>query len=188
MNSSDTAAPAFAELNPVVSVEDVPAASLSILDDNEIIEHSFRPSPWYVAALSVRFVAMMLLISGIAMLLSDEFEGPATLVAAGAIVAALVRLGLASLQWVSRLYVLTNRRAIRFSGVFNVRISECALACITRIELERSAMQSVLRLGTIRMTAEGRTPGALAWTYLPRPDDIHAVLTRAVHKARNDAR
>jgi uncharacterized membrane protein YdbT with pleckstrin-like domain len=109
---------------------------------------------------------------------------PATQIAFNAVIAAAVlRAAIGSLQWASRLYVLTNRRVLRFSGVFNVRVVECRLARVQAADLRITPPQRVLGLGTIRFAAadDGRE---ILWDQLAHPREVHEIAVRAIRKAQ----
>ena len=181
---------AFATAQPdagaAAALETSAVASLELLDGGEVIERSFRPSPWYIAIVSARTAILLIIVAATAKFLAGSPSYPlADLIVVVALLAALGRVGLASLQWAGRLYVLTNRRVLRFSGVFNVRIAECPLVQIGRLDLHVTSVHRLLRLGSIRMIARDGSTVSLIWNHVARPSEVHAWLNAAIHKAQS---
>src|SRR5690606_16809776 len=71
------------------------------------------------------------------------------LVIKAALALAGARLGFGLLQWVSRLYVLTNRRIMRLRGIFNVDLFECQLNKIQNTYLRATWYEKLAGLGSI---------------------------------------
>lgn len=170
----------------VAALEDVRAAALELIGDDEIIQLSLRPSLWLIAFTGARFVLGAAAIAAIAGLLSDGFRAPAAtnifLIAVGA---AGVRVAVAALQWASRLYILTNRRVLRFRGVLSVDVCECLLARITSIKLRQSAAQQMLSIGSIAMTPLNDARPPVIWRHVSRPAEVHELLERAIRKSQS---
>src|SRR5262245_46491126 len=86
-----------------------------LLDGGEIIILALKPSLWFVPIVSLRWLALAVLLFACA-----QWSGLAgyswTLIQV-ALIIAFGRLGYAMLQWASRSYYLTNRRVMRIRGV-----------------------------------------------------------------------
>jgi hypothetical protein len=108
-----------------------------------------------------------------------------TYAAALAVLAAVMRLVVASLQWASRVYVLTNRRVMRFSGVANVEVLDCGLKDVSRANMELGGVQRMLRLGTIHMTPSRESRPTIVWDHVARAADVYAKVVRAIKKAQS---
>ena len=103
------------------------AALLSrhILRDGELVLLILKPSLWFIVIGAMRFSAVVLIgiiaaklwMHPVASLRAAEFG--AFLIAA--------RVMWAVLNWMGRLYVLTDLRVLRLSGVFSVDIFDCPL-------------------------------------------------------------
>jgi len=172
---------------PVAAVPKARAEALELLDDDEIVQLSIKPSLWFVPIVSARAVVVFV---GVAILLVAFAGGSfqATGVALVAVLAAVARVAIASLQWASRLYVLTNRRVMRFSGVLRVRVAACPLTRVGDARLHVSDYQRLLRLGTIRMQPDGASGDPVTWSHLSRPDPVYEIVTRAIQNARGARR
>ena len=99
-----------------------------------------------------------------------------------AVALAALRVGLAVMQWVSRVYVLTNRRIMRIRGVFRADLFACPLVQIIGSQVTAGPHEAVLRLGTIRFNT-GHTTGDGSWYHVARPDEVHAEIRRALERA-----
>jgi len=90
---------------------------------------------------------------------------------------------LAVLQWIGRLYVLTDLRILRLSGTFNIEIFDCPLRKVARCELAGSLKEHVLRLGSVEIAPMIRSaPGDVA-NHRPSAE-VHARIVAAIHRAR----
>ncbi len=100
----------------------------------------------------------------------------------------LIRLGWATLQWVSRLYVLTNRRVLRLRGVLDVVLFECPLHKIQNTWLTLSLAERLTRVGTITLQTAGGSAtsgGTASWRLISRPLEVHEKLRSAINRAQN---
>ena len=57
----------------------------------------------------------------------------------------------AVLQWMGRLYILTDLRIVRLSGVFSLDIFDCPLRRVARTRLVRSMRERLTGTGTIEI-------------------------------------
>ena len=156
-----------------------------LLNGGEIVHFAIKPSPWFVLLASARWLAVgvLLMLAAGADLIPWPFRW---YVYQAAIWAPAARLAWATLDWVSRLYVLTNRRVMRIRGVFNVDLFECGLDRIQNTALALPLVERLLRVGTITFqTAAGSGGGAASWRVVARPLEIHEKLRQAIQRAQN---
>jgi len=167
--------------------EDLVPAQL--LDGGEIVILAIKPSLWFILINSFRAVAVLALVVAAVLCFAPPgfWVAPRMLIQA-AIGLALLRVVIASLQWVSRLYVLTNRRLMRIRGVLNVDLFECQLARIQNTSMRFNWYERILRLGTIDITTAGTGLIEARWENLPRPLDIHEALRKAINAAKHTGR
>jgi len=169
------------------TIEDAPPAAVSVLDDSEAIELSIKPSRWHIVISSGSFLAVCALLVAAGILARTQlFSASDMLIGAGG-VAAIFRLAYGSLQWASQLYVLTNKRILRFSGVLAIELQELALLEVTALTPTTSAAQGVFRLGTIHIASPSRKL-PVRWDDLARPAEVLAIVERAVHRAQKGRR
>jgi hypothetical protein len=101
---------------------------------------------------------------------------------AAALIAA--RLMLATLAWMGRLYVLTDLRIVRLSGVLAVNVFDCPLRKIQLTRLQSPLRERVLGLGSIEIIpAEGRPTN---WSIVSRPAEVHETIVAAINRAKQN--
>ncbi len=157
-----------------------------VLSHDELIELSLKPSLWYVVFVSLRLVLASAIVAAAALVPAAGHWTPIAGAVIGlALLTAVGRLAVGMLQWASRLFLLTNRRVLKFKGVLQVHCTECALRRVASAELTQSWYQRTLRLGTI--TIESAEAGALpvVWKHVHRPRDVHAAVLRAIARAQS---
>lgn len=165
----------------------VPRAAAKVeLDGDEVIQLSIKPSFWFIPLVSSRVLLVIVFVAAALGIAMRTGSTPAAAmpfqILAGL---AALRLGIATLQWASRLYVLTNRRVMRFRGVLIVDVAECRLAKISAADIHAPWYGPPLRLGTIRMRAAEPQLTPLDWEDVARPQELHEILVRAIRKAQN---
>jgi hypothetical protein len=162
-----------------------PAPGIQLLGGDEIIQLSLRPSPWCIVLYSGKPLLVLALLTAAA-LIAIRGQSPVALSIALVVVvlAAFCAVVAATLQWASRIYVLTNRRVLQFSGVFAMQVAECALKALSNVQLELSWYQPMLRLGTIRLNPISDAEPAMMWEHVARPAEVHEILARAIQKAK----
>jgi len=176
-------APPAVKMTPVASAN--AAAKLEMLGGDEVIQLSIKPSLWFIPLVSLGWIiAVGVLVAALATGLRGSWGREGLFVCQALIGVAALRLAIATLQWASRLYVLTNRRVMRFTGVLSVRVAECPLARISAIDLLVRPQARVLRLGTIRMQPVDAAAVPLTWDDVAHPHEIHEILERAIRKAQ----
>lgn len=168
----------------LAQMEEVVPAHL--LDGGEVVHFAIKPSLWFIPIDSTRWLASGLLLALAANLtwLADQ----AWYLYQAALWMCLIRLGWATLQWVSRLYVLTNRRVMRLRGVFNVELFECPLHRIQNTWLTLSLAERLTRIGSITLQTAGGSAtagGAVSWRMISRPLEVHEKLRAAINRAQN---
>ncbi|MFW5839166.1 MAG: PH domain-containing protein, partial [Planctomycetota bacterium] len=99
-------------------------------------------------------------------------------------VIALLRVYLACLQWMKRVYILTNRRVIRFRGLFRTEIFDCPLTGIQSASLSQSSGERFFRVASLFFEIPGMEPDAGVWLHLPRPHDVEEIVQQALRQSR----
>ncbi len=176
------------DVAPVSEARPVAAPSAAVkleLDNDEIIQFSLKPSPWFIARLSAIWVLGLAVLGVVtAVVLRGSWGYQMTIVLQVLASLAAVRIGVATLEWASRYYVLTNRRVMRLKGIFTADVVACPLAKISRADLVAATHERLLRLGTIRMESAVPDTPAIVWENLAHPAQVHETLLRAIHKAQ----
>lgn len=176
---------AVADLAPAAEVRAAKIAKLNMLGGDELIQLSLKPAIWFIPLMSLRVVVVAL---GIGIVWAAGMSAGMTAGAAWPFHLLLLlvagRLGLATLQWASRLYVLTNRRVLRFKGVFNVCADECWLMRISAVTVSAEWYEKLVGIGTVRVHPCEDERHPLAWRGVAHPEEIRDLLTAAIRKAQ----
>jgi uncharacterized membrane protein YdbT with pleckstrin-like domain len=158
-----------------------------LLDGGEVVLFAIKPSPWFVLIVSLRWLAVAILLG---ILANRDLlpSGVRWYLYQSAVAVAGFRLGWAILEWVSRLYVLTNHRVMRIRGVFYVELFECTLSKLQNTYATFSLAERLTRTGTItfQTAAAGGGPGGTAsWRIVSRPLEVHQKLREAIRREQN---
>lgn len=89
------------------------------------------------------------------------------------------------LNWMGRLYVLTDMRILRLSGVFAIEIFDCPLRKVAITRVVYSFRERLWRLGSIEIIPkddQGSPPGL--WQTIRRPMKVHEQILDAIHRAK----
>ena len=189
MNKSEPFPTTTAEAPPLVKMTPVAtakaAAKLEMLGGDEVIQLSIKPALWFIPLVSLGWiVGVAVLVVALATGVHGSWAREGLFACQALIGVAALRLAIATLQWASRLYVLTNRRVMRFTGVLSVRVAECPLARISAIDLQAPPYGRVLRLGSIRMQPVDTSLPAVTWDDVAHPHEVHEILERAIRKSQ----
>lgn len=154
-----------------------------ILRDGEVVLLILKPSLWYIVFSSMRFAAAVLIVAIAAQLWLHPPHVAGSVAYAGAFLLA-GRVMWAVLQWMGRLYVLTDMRIVRLSGVFNVEIYDCALRKLAGTRLTRTFREKLWRLGSIEIIPVDDSCPPSTWQTVRRPAEVHAKVQATIERAR----
>lgn len=186
MRASTTLEAVHSEVGTTATLDQARSRPLAMLDGGEIIELSIKPSLWYLPICAGRFIVLCALLAVATGLVAPPASSALGILAiTGFVAAAVVRLGVAALQWASRLYVLTNRRVLHFRGILSVHVNECPLSRVAEAELHSSVPQRLLRLGSIRVEPLDKRLETVSWEHIARPAQVHEMLLRAIRRGRS---
>ena len=156
-----------------------------LLGGDEIVILAIKPSLWFVVFKSARWLVAMGVVIAMAGWLGRTFPHiDAGLVVQGAIVVAAVRVGFGVLQWVSRLYVLTNLRIMRLKGILNIDLFECPLTKIQNTYLTLLWFERLTGVGTISFATAGTGGIEASWVHINDPLELHERVRSAIHRAQ----
>jgi uncharacterized membrane protein YdbT with pleckstrin-like domain len=142
-----------------------------------------KPSLWFIPLQSLFFSSVVIFVAicaaqgGIVAPRSRFFD------AAGFVIAA--RLTWAAMHWMGRLYVLTDQRLLRLSGVFSTDVFDCPLRKVATVRLTATMRERVLRLGTIDILPSDERRAPASWQTLDRPRQVHAEILAALTRAKS---
>lgn len=155
-----------------------------LLQDGEIVILLLRPSMLFVPLASLAglmliavitlFLAWMSSISWVAWTDMQAFT-----LGAGA---AILRLGWQGLDWLSRLYILTDRRVIRRMGVLRVSLFEAQLRHIQHTAVFTRLRERLLGLGSIGFSTAGSDVFDALWLTVKKPFDVHRTVVKTLER------
>ncbi|MCK4628366.1 MAG: PH domain-containing protein [Sedimentisphaerales bacterium] len=156
-----------------------------LLIDDEQIVFAVKPSLWTIAFLCFRTVLIAVVVAMLALFAGPflQLERWSAPIVQGCIVAVLARVVFAFLQWLSRTYVLTDKRVIRIRGVLTIDVFQCSLVRIQNTFLVLTLPQRLLGLGSIVFATAGTGFVEAVWQHVKTPLDIHHQLLCAVNAA-----
>jgi len=85
-------------------------------------------------------------------------------------------------EWLSRLYVLTDRRVIRIRGVLRVFVFEAQLKQLQHTESLFSIRERLFGLGTIGFSTAGTGLPEAYWVMLRQPLAVHRQVIQAINR------
>ena len=173
------AEPVFARANAMLPAQ--------LLQPGEIIILLIKPSPWFIVLVPLRFIAVVLLCAALAVLLQRKgFD--LGISRHDIVITTLAILGLRlfwqMLDWLNRVYVLTDQRIIRVKGILNVQVFECPLQKIQQTDLILPLLQRICWLGTIGFATAGTAFHEAYWFMVAKPLDVHAKIIETMRRYR----
>ena len=85
-------------------------------------------------------------------------------------------------EWLSRSYVLTDRRILRVKGVLRVEVFQARLEHIQHIEMHFSLRERFFALGTIAFATSGSAYPEAYWVMLRHPIAVHKRILDAINR------
>ena len=147
-------------------------------DLGEIVIAVLRPSVAWIAARSSTVVCVLVLAAlvtsfDVGIWPASSWYARACLAGAG------LRVVVASVEWASRVYVLTDRRVLRRRGVLSPTVYSAQLNALRRVELLQDSIDRVLGTGTITFSTRTEGRYEAAWLMVSRGADVLAMVEEA---------
>ena len=178
-------------MTPSVDPATVAAPGLTVvparlLDGGEVVILAVKPSGWFCLLTSLPVLVVAAAFAAVAGLARPVLPEP---LQAGAVVwfwagVSAVRLAAALGQWVGRLYVLTNRRVLRVSGVLREEVRACLLRDIVRAEVSVAAAERVVGVGSLSFESSQPAVRQSPWTHISHPSEVQQIVNEAISRAR----
>ena len=157
-----------------------------ILRDGEVVLLILKPSRWSIFLTSLPFAAFVA-VAAIASNACIEPRNQHLIIEAAAFTLA-ARTMWATLQWMSRLYIMTDFRILRLSGVFTVEVFDCPLRKVRQTRLVSSVREKLWYLGSIEIQpadSSGEPRPAGIWQSVRRPEEVHERIRSAIARAKS---
>lgn len=173
------AEPTLARANAMLPAE--------LLQPGELIILLVKPSPLFILLVPMRFIAIVLLCTVLAVQLQKRginlgLDRHDLIIATLAIIG--VRLFWQMLDWLSHVYVLTDQRVIRVQGVLNVHVFECPLQKIQQTDLILPLVQRLFWLGSIGFATAGTAGHEAYWLMVAKPLEVHKKIIETLRRYR----
>jgi hypothetical protein len=155
-----------------------------VLRDGELVLLLLRPSRWFILLSSLKFLAIVLILMILAVVFDERlhYRSRQYVEIGGFLMAGRLMWGV--LQWMGRLFILTDLRIIRLSGVFSINSYECPLRKVARTLLERTFKEQLVRIGTIVIVPQEEEFAIGYWQMVPRPKEVQQRIATAVSRAK----
>jgi len=150
-----------------------------LLQGGEIIILILKPSPLFIVLGALGHLTAIVLVCLLAAWSALLTREAAMLAGIGL---GSLRLGWQFLEWLSRVYVLTDRRVIRIAGVLRIFVFEAALKQIQHTDLVLSIRERLFGLGTIAFSTAGTGAAEAFWVMLHRPMAVHRRIIQAINR------
>lgn len=157
-----------------------------LLQPGEVIILLLKPSLWYLILAPLRTLLMIVLLSYALFYLCDYTSLPLSqhdiLIAGGGLFG--LRVFWQFLNWLSRIYVLTDQRIIRVKGVFHVQIVEAPLKKLQHTQMTFLVRERLFGLGSIHFFTAGTDYPEASWEMISHPLETHQQIIKTMNKYR----
>ena len=172
---------------PVVAREAV--VTEIMLGRGEVVILAIRPSGWFVPLASWPVVVAATLVALAIRWAGLELQRAVPEEAFWVLWAAVVmgRLFAAGLQWLGRLYLLTNRRLVWVRGLMKFDVQQCPLTKVKAVRLTAGVGERMLGLGSLSFEAPDGPAGPGPWVNLSRPAKVRQEVEQAISRAAGTA-
>lgn len=155
-----------------------------LIGGDEAIILAIKPSLWFIAFDSANWLAGTLFAIVLSRWISDVLPGVSEAQFVSAVLGLLaVRVGVGVLRWVSRFYVLTNRRIMSLRGVFRAEVFECPLLSIRNTAVRVGFLEAFPKLGSVVFAVKESGGAHHEWVNVANPDQVHEAIRKAIRRA-----
>lgn len=174
---------------PSAEAADLPAdVPHHLLDDGEVILLAVRPSAWFVLLLSWPAVVLAALVLAAISITVDVLNLPLPterqLLALGCLAAVALRLSVALLQWIGRLYLLTDRRVLRIGGLFRGDIAQMSLKDIEQTSASASTGERAVNVGSIHFCGPDGLIPEVSWLHINNVEEARRIIDETLSQSR----
>ncbi|MGA2584422.1 MAG: PH domain-containing protein [Tepidisphaeraceae bacterium] len=153
-----------------------------VLRDGELVLLVIKPSLWFIPFNSAVFSAITIICAASLAMLNHRMHDRFYIELAFLVIAG--RLIWVTLQWLNRLYILTDLRVLRFSGVFVVDMFDCPLRKVVRTRIVSPPRERFVRVGSIEIIPRDETMPTAVWQTIAKPYEILEQLRAAIKRAK----
>ncbi|HEY1923136.1 MAG TPA: PH domain-containing protein [Tepidisphaeraceae bacterium] len=153
-----------------------------VLRDGELVLLILKPSLWFIVFNSIAFAAGVAIAAVIAAIADHRMHDHFYLELALFFIAG--RLMWAVLQWMGRLYILTDLRVLRITGVFGIEIFDCPLRKVVRARMVSPSREKAVGIGSIEIIPSDETMPTAVWQTIAKPREVYERLQAAINRAK----
>jgi hypothetical protein len=157
-----------------------------ILHDGELVILILRPSYWFVLLQSLPHSLLALGFALIFALANGRIDRGDTVYFEAAAFLIAGRVMWSILQWMGRLYILTEFRIVRLSGVFTIDIFDCPLRKVARTRLTATTGEKLLAVGSIEIEPKMELVPTGVWQTIPNPRAVHEKIVATIARANQN--
>ncbi len=157
-----------------------------LLQPGEIIILLLKPSPWFILLAPLRVLTAIVILA----IAADSLNGYLGMgvnrqnIYLLTMLLLLARVFWQFLEWLSRVYVLTDRRVIAVAGVLRVGVFETPLEKVQHTNLHFSLRERLFALGTIGFATAGTAFSEAYWLMLSNPLQVHQKVVQTLNRYR----
>jgi hypothetical protein len=174
------AAPAAAA-RPSVSTSLATLLTRHVLRDGEVIILIVKPSLWTILFNCVPAIAAALIVMISAGLWSPNHTHIGVEIG---LMLITTRAAWAVMSWAGKLYLLSDLRIVKISGVFSPQIHDIPLRKVARTRLVCGYHERACRLGSIEIIPESDQYPWSVWQTVSKPHEVHETIRRTVTRAK----
>jgi uncharacterized membrane protein YdbT with pleckstrin-like domain len=161
-------------------------AETAPLAPGEILLLRIRPSPLFLLLSNLAIAALLILLSlmVLPMFLPPPVVGVLDAADLWLVVAAILMLLWNALDWLTRAYILSDRRIMRISGILRRVAVDVPLRNIQSVTLLKSIRERLFGMGTIGVSSAGSDGLEFTWFMIACPQDRLGVIRQATEQVR----
>lgn len=153
-----------------------------MITDGEVVILAVKPSLWLIPLASGRWLLTAGLAVVTAHLLGPMIGRLAQWTTQIAVLAATARLLIATMEWLGRVYVLTDRRIMRLKGVVHIDLFECQLSRVQHVVLRLPIAERAVFCGTLFFFTAGTGSAEAAWRTVAHPSAVYQTVLETIEK------
>jgi len=157
-----------------------------LLQPGETIILLLKPSAWFILLAPLRTLTTIIVLALIAETANSYMSlgfARQTIVLA-TLAGLMLRVFWQFLEWLSRVYVLTDRRIVTVSGVVRIGVFETPLQRVQHTNLVLSLRERLFALGTIAFATAGTASAEAYWLMLEDPLEVHQKIVQTISRYR----
>ena len=159
-----------------------------LIPDGETVLLLVKPS-WWTLVYHVFRIAVVCAICSIGVTLyKDSVPVQPSVVYQASIMIVFLQLLWGLAVWMSRFYLLTDRRVMLLAGVFRVQVSDVPLLEIARTRLLQQLHERPLLTGNIEIIPRDEQAPIMLWQHVGNARFVQAQIVAAMHRARQQSR